>query len=107
MRRRWVRCASAAAAALLLALPILLPSPSSARGRQLRPVVDVGYLYRQLYFMATHYHYRVSGEDGNPRNFRSPGNQPPLVNGWQEFYRHWKQQMMSRKVMGPMARYLT
>lgn len=95
------------AATLLLSLPVALASTSRAAPRQLRPVIDVGYLYRQLYFMATHYLYRVSGEDGPPQNFNSPFNQPPLVNGWQEFYRHWKQQMTSIKVMGPLGRFLT
>jgi hypothetical protein len=28
------------------------------------------------------------------------------VNGWQEFYAHWKQQMTSRRAMGPMADYV-
>ena len=107
IRRRYILGALAAAATSLVALPVALATARNAAHRQLRPVIDVGYLYRQLYFMATHYRYRVSGEDGNPRNFNSPFNQPPLANGWQEFYRHWKQQVTSRKVMGPLSSSLT
>jgi PKD domain-containing protein/peptidase M28-like protein len=71
-----------------------------------RPVIDTGFLYRELYDMSSIYIFRASGLDGPPQDPSSPNNLPPNVNGWQEFYAHWKQQMTSQKAMGPMAAFL-
>jgi PKD domain-containing protein/peptidase M28-like protein len=75
----------------------------TAAAQQPRPVVDTDYLYHQLYYMSSNYLYRVSGEDGDPGNPADPANQPPLLNGWQEFYAYWKQQMTSTDAMGPLG----
>jgi hypothetical protein len=71
---------------------------------QARPTVDVNYLYDQLFLMSTSYIYRVSGADGPPQDPRSPHNLPPTINGWQEFFAHWKAQMTDPRVMGSLAR---
>lgn len=63
-------------------------------------MIDTDYLYGQLAFMSDSYHNRVSGADGDPRTPGGAGDLPPLVNGWQEFYAHWKQQMTNPDVMG-------
>jgi hypothetical protein len=77
----------------------------AGRGQD-RPAIDTGYLYRQLYDMSSSYIFRASGLDGPPQDPSSPNNLPPNVNGWQEFYAHWKQQMTSQQAMGPMASFL-
>jgi hypothetical protein len=81
----------------------LAVGPAPARADQARPVIDTDFLYHQLYFMSTNYQYRVSGQDGDPRNPSDPANQPPLANGWQEFYAYWKQTMTDPKQMGPLG----
>jgi hypothetical protein len=78
-----------------------------AAWRTQRPVIDTGYLYGQLYSLSTNDIYRASGLDGPPQNPADPANQPPTLNGWQEFYAQWKHQMTSRDAMGPLARYVT
>ncbi|HJP66859.1 MAG TPA: M28 family peptidase [Actinomycetota bacterium] len=70
-------------------------------------MIDVDYLYRQLWYMSVHYLARYSGFDGDPRTPLAITNLPPEVNGWQEFYAHWKGEMQSERSMGPMARYVT
>lgn len=68
------------------------------------PVADGGYEYGQLYTMASSYLMRYSGQDGPPGDLSpADGNLPPLVNGWQEFYQHWSQQVTSPLVMGRFA----
>jgi Peptidase family M28/PKD domain len=79
----------------------------SASADQARPVIDTDFLYHQLYYMSTNYQYRVSGEDGDPRNPSDPANQPPLANGWQEFYAYWKKTMTDPKQMGPLGSDVT
>ena len=67
-----------------------------------RPVVNVNYIGDQLVFMSSHYLMRYSGFDGPPGDLNpADGNLPPDVNGWQEFFLHWKQQMTSPSVLGP------
>jgi len=79
-----------------------------AEGHRLaRPVIDTRYLYDQLFLMSTAYIYRVSGADGPPANPSSPNNLPPTINGWQEFFAHWKGQMTSQRAMGDLARFVT
>lgn len=79
----------------------------AAHPRQARPVVNMRYVYDQLFTMSTSYIYRVSGADGPPGDPRSPHNLPATINGWQEFFQHWKQQMTSPQVMGDLARALS
>src|SRR5207244_3329608 len=74
-----------------------------ARADQARPVIDVDFLYHQLYYMSSNFLYRVSGEDGDPRNPSDPANQPPQLNGWQEFYAYWKKTMTDEGQMGPLG----
>src|SRR3954471_3149520 len=83
-------------------LPGNAAQPDRASHHVARPVIDSDYLYRQLYDMSSDYVYRASGMDGPPQDPSAPSNLPANVNGWQEFYAHWKRQMTSSKVMGPM-----
>jgi hypothetical protein len=78
-----------------------------ARADQARPVIDPDFLYRQLYFISSNYLYRVSGQDGDPRNPADPANQPPQLNGWQEFYAYWKKTMTDPKQLGPLGSDVT
>ncbi len=94
-RRTLLACAIAGFVALWSAYP--------AGAAQSRPKVDVDYLYHQLYYMSSNYLYRVSGEDGDPRNPGDPANQPAALNGWQEFYAYWKQQLTSTQALGPLG----
>src|SRR5262249_22536228 len=71
------------------------------------PVVDRDYMYGQLFDMSYNDVYRVSGADGDPRNPSDPFNVPATVNGWQEFFQHWKQQLTDKTVMTTMAKYAT
>ncbi len=47
------------------------------------PTVDPGYIYDQLFFMATHFQHRESGYDVNL---------PPIENGHDEFAHYWAQE---------------
>ncbi|MEA2472032.1 MAG: bacterial leucyl aminopeptidase [Thermoleophilaceae bacterium] len=80
---------------------------SPAQADQARPVIDTDFLYHQLYYMSSNYLYRVSGQDGDPRNPSDPANQPPQANGWQEFYAYWKKTMTDPKQMGPLGGAVT
>jgi hypothetical protein len=71
------------------------------------PVIDTGYLYGQLYDMATSDVYRISGADGPPQDPSSPFNLPSTINGWQELVAHWKGELTSPAAMGDMARFAT
>jgi hypothetical protein len=76
-------------------------SGAPAPAKQPLPVVGVGYITGQLVYMGSHYLMRYTGFDGPPGDLNpAHGNLPPQVNGWQEFFLHWKQQMTSPKVMG-------
>jgi PKD domain len=93
-----------------LALPLAVANSASAGSvprHQVLPGIDTGYLYGQLYDIATNYVYRVSGADGPPTDPSSPYNVPPVVNGWQELYAHWKSELTSVRAMGFVARYAT
>ena len=69
------------------------------------PVIDNGYLDGQLAFMGANYLMRYSGFDGPPGDLNpADGNLPPQVNGWQEFFEHWKEQVTDPNVMGAFAR---
>jgi PKD domain len=71
------------------------------------PLIDGGYLYRQLYTMATNFSYRISGADGPPQDPSSPFNVPPTVNGWQELFAFWKKTLTSGAANGPLAGFAT
>ncbi|HEY1523108.1 MAG TPA: M28 family peptidase [Solirubrobacteraceae bacterium] len=89
------------AAVLWLGTALAEASPRVHDPHQALPVVNVNYIGRQLVFMSTHYLMRYSGFDGPPGDLRpADGNKPPNINGWQEFFLHWKQQLTSKAVMG-------
>ncbi|MFL6034769.1 MAG: PKD domain-containing protein [Gaiellaceae bacterium] len=71
------------------------------------PLVDRDYIYGQLFDMSYNDVYRVSGADGDPRDANDPFNLPPTVNGWQEFFQHWKEQLTSEQQMTDLAKYAT
>ncbi|HXA29359.1 MAG TPA: PKD domain-containing protein [Candidatus Angelobacter sp.] len=78
-------------------------SPARAAGPD-EPQADVDYVYNQINFMSANYLQRYSGQDGEPGDMSATGgNLPPQVNGWQEFYQHWREQMTSAEVMGRFA----
>jgi hypothetical protein len=93
-------------AAPLVALPLVFTPSAHAdsTGGQPYPVVNTQYIYDQDRYMSENYRNRISGGDGDPRT--GTGNLPPLLNGWQEFYAHWKEQMTSPAVMGSWSPYL-
>ena len=109
--------AAIALGALLVAVPTLA-SPAGAAGsaapaaaRKAPPKasdqLDVQYVYDQIDFMSSNYLMRYSGFDGPPGDLNpADGNLPQQVNGWQEFYQHWGQQMVSPSVMGTFAPFV-
>ena len=108
-RPRWL----VATGVVAVAVPaIFLVSGVTASGKppavsSATPVVDRDYIYGQLFDMSYSDVYRVSGADGDPRNANDPFNLPPTVNGWQEFFQHWKQQLTDKKQMTDLAKYAT
>jgi hypothetical protein len=98
--------------AALLAVALAGGRPAAGVAQQAgpeHPVIDNDYMYSQLYKMSTSFIYRVSGADGPPEDPSSPFNLPPTVNGTNEFYAYWKQQMTnpSANAMGPLGRAVT
>ena len=109
MRRpRWV-VALCCAAVLVPAAVIVsgVAATDDVATSQATPLVDRDYIYGQLFEMSYNDVYRVSGADGPPTDPSSPWNEPATVNGWQEFFQHWKQQLTDKTVMTPMAKYAT
>jgi hypothetical protein len=108
-RPRWL----VAAGAVAVAAPVIFfVSGVTAEGKppvtsSATPVVDRDYIYGQLFDMSYNDVYRVSGADGDPRNANDPFNLPPTVNGWQEFFQHWKQQLTDKKQMTDLAKFAT
>src|SRR5262245_46320233 len=108
-RPRWL----VAAGVVALAAPIaFLVSGVTAAGKEpsvshVTPIVDRDYIYGQLFDMSYNDVYRVSGADGDPRNANDPFNLPPTVNGWREFFQHWKQQLTSTRQMSDLAKFAT
>jgi hypothetical protein len=100
-------------ACLALAVPLALVGDVAGTTRaegssgQAAPQIDGGYLYSQLYRMATSFSYRISGADGPPQDPSSPFNLPPTVNGWQELFAYWKKTLTDDKTNGPLAGFAT
>src|SRR5689334_20655414 len=107
-RRRWLAASACVpvAAAVVIAASGGAPPARSAAG-QASPVVDVNWLYGQLFNMAYSDVYRVSGADGDPRNFADPYNIPSTINGWQEFWKNFKTQLTSTDAVGGVAKFAT
>src|SRR3954454_12778409 len=99
-------CVAAAAAAVVVATRGAPPGARSAAG-QATPVVDPTYMYGKLFGMGYDDVYRVSGADGDPRNFADPYNIPSTINGWQEFWRQWKTQLTNTDAMTNVAKFAT
>src|SRR4051795_11416156 len=97
-------CLAAAGAAIFVASGAL---PARSQTGQTAPAVDVNYLYGQLFNMGYDDVYRVSGADGDPRNFADPYNIPSTINGWQEFWRQWKTQLTNTDAMTNVAKFAT
>jgi hypothetical protein len=101
-----------AAACVAIAVPVGVDTGGVASAKPqgaATPVVDVDYLYGQLYAMASSYSYRISGADGDPRNSADPFNLPPTVNGWQELFAHFKTTMTNppERKPGSLAGFAT
>ncbi len=99
-------CLTAVAASVLVATGVAPPWANSATG-QAAPVIDTDYMYGQLFNLAYNDVYRVSGADGDPRNFNDPYNIPSTINGWQEFWRQWKTQLTDTNAMTDVAKFAT
>src|SRR4051794_4254668 len=97
-------CLAAAGAAIFVASGAL---PARSQTGQTAPAVDVNYLYGQLFNMGYDDVYRVSGADGDPRNFADPYNIPSTINGWQEFWRQFKTQLTNTDAMTSVAKFAT
>jgi hypothetical protein len=107
-RPRWV-VALCCAAVLVPAAVIVsgVAATDDVATSQATPLVDRDYIYGQLFDMSYDDVYRVSGADGPPTDPLSPWNEPATVNGWQEFFQHWKGQLTDKTVMTTMAKYAT
>lgn len=103
----WLSVIACVAIAVPLALAGDVAGTARAQAGQSVPLVDGGYLYSQLYKMATSFSYRVSGADGPPQDPSSPFNVPPTVNGWQELFGYWKHALTDPATNGPLARFAT
>src|SRR3954451_15432925 len=97
-------CLAAAGAAIFVASGAL---PASSQTGQTTPAIDTGYMYGQLFNMGYDHVYRVSGADGDPRNFSDAYNIPSTINGWQEFWRQWKTQLTNTDAMTNVAKFAT
>src|SRR5437899_4645069 len=106
-RPRWLL----AAVCVVAFVPVAFVVSGVANGRttasQASPVVDRDYIYGQLFDMAYNDVYRASGADGPPTDPSSPWNEPATVNGWQEFFQHWKGQLTDKSVMSNVAKFAT
>ncbi len=108
-RSRWLpatACLTAAVAAAVIVASGVAPPANSAAG-QAAPVIDPDYMYAQLFSLGYDDVYRVSGADGDPRNFADPYNLPSTINGWQEFWKQFKTQLTDTSAMGDVAKFAT
>jgi len=102
--------AAVLAAALLAPVAVVVSGVTAGTdtaSSQAIPLVDRDYVYGQLFDLAYNDVYRVSGADGPATDPSSPWNEPATVNGWQEFFQQWKQQLTDKTVMTNMAKYAT
>jgi hypothetical protein len=109
MRPRWLAVVACVGVVVPIGFVVsgVAATPNQPLTSQAAPVVDVNYVYGQLFDMAYNDVYRVSGADGPPQDPSSPWNVPPTVNGWQEFFQHWKQQLTDTKAMTNLAKFAT
>src|SRR3954451_16131666 len=96
-----------AAAAGAVALGTTTSRAGAAPAAQQSPNVDPGYLYQQLYAMASSYSYRISGADGPPQDPSNPFNLAPTVNGEQELFGFWKSALTNQATNGALASFAT
>jgi hypothetical protein len=110
-RPRWVVAAVCALAIVPIAFVVSGVASGTDTGSQASPVVDPDYVYGQLFDMSYNDVYRVSGADGDPQVVQNGGsdpfNEPASVNGWQEFFLHWKAQLTDKSVMSNTAKFAT
>src|SRR3954454_18764320 len=81
--------------------------PARSQTGQVAPTIDTAYMYGQLFNLGYDDVYRVSGADGDPRNFSDPYNIPSTINGWQEFWKNFKTQLTDTSAMGDVAKFAT
>ena len=106
-RRSWLIAGACLVAAAAVFVASGIAPPAKSQSGQTAPVVDVDYLYGQLFNMGYDDVYRVSGADGDPRNFNDAFNIPSTINGWQEFWKQWKTQLTNTGAMTNMAKFAT
>jgi PKD domain-containing protein/peptidase M28-like protein len=108
--RRWYAAATVVSLAVLAGNAGAAPATvGGAPHRQSRPVVDAAFLYRELYFLATNFIFRVAGADGPLADPADPNNLPANYNGAQEFYKWFGAEMTNPDPahMGPLGRFMT
>jgi hypothetical protein len=108
--RRWSAIATALVLTVVAGAGAAGPRVyGTVRVNQLRPSVDVMFLYNELYYLATQFIFRTAGADGPLSDPNDPNNLPRNYNGAQEFYKWFAQEMTNSDPwhMGPMGRYLT
>jgi hypothetical protein len=110
-RPRWLVAAVVAAAMVPVAFVVSGVATGQPHSSQVAPIVDPDYVYGQLFDMAYNDVYRVSGADGDPHVVQAGGtdpfNEPATINGWQELFLHWKQQLTDKSAMSTLAKYAT
>ena len=110
-RPRWLVALVVAAALVPVAFVVSGVASGTPHVSQASPIVDRDYVYGQLFDMAYNDVYRVSGADGSPETVQSGGsdpfNEPATLNGWQELFLHWKQQLKDTKTMSNVAKFAT
>src|SRR5262245_17252259 len=104
-RPGWLAAIGCLAVAAPVAFVVSGVAVTAAPTPQATPVVDRDYIYGQLFEMAYSDVYRVSGADGPPTNPSSPWNVPSTLNGWQELFAHWKEQLTDEQVMTRLAKF--
>jgi PKD domain len=106
-RRSWLIAAACLAAAAAIFVASGVAPPAKSETGQVAPGIDPDYLYSQLFAMGYNDVYRVSGADGDPRNFNDSFNIASTINGWQEFWRQWKTQLTDTQTMTSVAKFAT
>jgi len=112
-RRRWLATGACVAlvGAVVVAVSGVATAGQHAVTSQAAPIVDPNYIYGQLFDMSYNDVYRVSGADGDPHVVQAGGtdafNLPPTINGWQELFLHWKQQLTDKTQMTNLVKFAT